>query len=845
MLQDCKSTYLGLSLVAAQILFRFALGGEIEFTVTAPGSAARVGWPVQGGIPLAAGALNESHDVALIEQDGKVIRLQTEPMARWEDGSIKWLLIDFFADVDAGATKDYKLLYGADSRGLDAPGGSSLKWQKTDDGIVVDSGVLRAELTRRVVDRLSIRRNNGQWLDIVSQPGEMMVGVNGQNAGRYLSSLDPESKVVIEQSGPNRICVRISGWHHSAGGRRFAPYTLRIHAYAGKPYLRLFHTFSNSDLPERGLMTHIGMQVSVPVQRGNRISYGGQFHQLEGGWPSSLEQADWNKQQIVHDGVRLENDEAASGFLSIRTPKWTTACIVRDWRQLYPKKLDIDQRGIKFWIWPDSAGPLDLRREEQRNSEDWLRFRQQFPEAYAEWIDPGNAKSAGFSARRYRVAQRQRRLSAVAAGSALGLARTHELWLVFYPGEVDADQLKRIAAAAKDPLLPYVVPSHLDQTEVLGRVGRRDRQGKEFPQVENYIARKSDWIIRHQNEWSRWWGMLDYGDVQSVYERLREVHVPGQWLKFMGRHGWKNSEVDIPNHFMYLYLRSGERRLFRFYESMLRHMMDVDTMHVNLPEFEQPGHKWQPGEWTRGGIHRHSYNHWSGGPNIGHSWNEGLANYYFLTGDRRAYDVAMEVAEYSLGMPEGKVTSTFEKYKNHPNPKVRFDRSPANAYRIALKAYELTGDAKWKQHALRWRDYYLNHSPMYLEMQPATFHVTNYIARTLALDYHMFREPRVAEELVRIGQWQNDFMIRGYDERGLQYCYLAAAQAWWLTKDDRFLSWAWHTYLDRCRSKAKRAYAPDDFDQTHFYELSQLAFFLRACSEAGFSEAKPPPDPRR
>jgi hypothetical protein len=271
--------------------------------------------------------------------------------------------------------------------------------------------------------------------------------------------------------------------------------------------------------------------------------------------------------------------------------------------------------------------------------------------------------------------------------------------------------------------------------------------------------------------------------------------------------------------------------------------MDVDTIHVNLPDFEKCDHQWQAGQWTRGGQHRHSYNHYSGGPNIGHSWNEGLANYYFLTGDRRAHDVALEVGEYSFGQPTGKVPSAFEKWTRHPNEKLRFARSASNAYRIALKCYELTGEKRWKEEALRWRNHFLSHSPEYLDKQPATFHVTTYLVRTFALDYHIFREPRVADELVRIARWHCDHMQRGYDQRGLHYPYLACGMAWWFTRDDDFLRWPWHTYLHECQSPVAKCQKRNDFRQSHFYEFGQLPFFLRACCEAGFTETSPPPRP--
>jgi hypothetical protein len=508
---------------------------------------------------------------------------------------------------------------------------------------------------------------------------------------------------------------------------------------------------------------------------------------------------------------------------------------VRNFEQLYPKSLEYDGRGLTCWIWPENAGPLDLRREEDKQSPEFLAFKEQCPRGYAEWIDPGTAKSAGISARRYRAAVRNQQMSVVAGASALGLARTHEMFWVFLPDWPDDDQLERLAASVEEPLLPFVDPQYLDETEVLGRLGWKDRE--RFPLVENYIDRKLDWIIRHRDHWARWWGMVDFGDVQSIYETLRSTTIPGQWLEFMGRHGWKNSEVDIPNHIMYHYLRSGDRRVFHFYEAMLRHQMDVDTIHANLPELETLGHQWEAGQWTRGGQHRHAYNHYAGGPNIGHTWNEGLVNYYFLTGDRRAYDVALEVGEYSLGAPVGDVESSFDKWTKHTNTKLRFARSAANAYRNALKCYEMTGEAQWKKEALRWRGHFLDNSPQYLDQQPATFHVTTYLVRTFALDWCIFRDPAVAEELVRIARWHCDHIRRGYDERGLHYPYLACGMAWWFTRDDELLRVPWQRYLSECQSPENVAQGPSEFRQTHFYEFGQLPFFLRACREAGFAEA--------
>lgn len=822
-----------------------APAAEVALEVTDFGGVARQEWPVCGGVPFGLGELADVEGLVLVDDRGAPVALQCEPLARWEDGSVKWLLVDFFATLGPGQTRQYRLRPDAAPGNDGAPAEPALVWKQEDRAVSIDTGVLRVRLGPRFLESVRVRRGEGEWTDLVTAPGEMWTSVDGENQGKYLASLDREPEIAVEQSGPNRACVRIRGWHTSAAGKRFAPYVLRVHAYRGKPFLRVFHTFINSDLPERGLITGVGLRARLPEGRLSRATYGGVTRAIGAAASGSLAQVGWDRQRIVHQGETLSPKERVEGYLALESPAGTVALVVRNWAQLFPKELAFDGDGLACWFWPQSAGLLDLRREEFKQSPEWQAFRRDYPKLYADWIDPGTAKSAGISARRYRVAMRRGQMNVVANSSALGLARTHEMLWAFLPPGADAGSkaIDSLCAAVREPLLPLVSPKRLDETEALGRLGWRDPKG--FAQVENYFQRKLDWIIRHQNEWSRWWGLLDWGGVRSIYEVYGSTTIPGQWFKFLGRHGWHNSEVDIPNHIMYHYLRSGDRRIFHFYESMIRHQMDVDTMHVNLPDFEQPRHEWKEGQWTRGGQHRHSYNHYSGAPNIGHTWNEGLGNYYFLTGDRRAYDVALEVGEYSLGQPEGQVPSMFDKWTQHPNEKLRFARSASNAYRIALNCYELTGDERWKQESLRWREHFLSNSPAYLDNQPATFHVTTYLVRTLALDYHVFRDPRVGEELVRIARWHCDHMRRGYDERGLHYPYLACGTAWWITRDDDLLAWPWRTYLHECQSPVAKCRKPNDFRQSHFYELGQLPFFLRACREAGYTESSPPAKPRK
>jgi hypothetical protein len=809
-------------------------GSEFKFKIREFAGIDRKEWPVTGGIPFARGSLLHSNDVEILDESQEAAKYQREVLARWDDGSIKWLLVDLFSSVEAHGERTYSVHIGR-NQGRKLKISSPLKWFMTDNGIFIDTGSLRAEVSQRLFESLSIKSETGKWINLQKEAGQMFLNVNSEFSGYYYAG---KPEISVEQRGLNRIGIKLSGGYYNKQGQHFGSYVIRVHAYSGKAYLKISHTFINTDFPERGLVTGIGLNLPIELNSKRQISYGDTFRDINCDWPSWVAQYDTDYQEISHCGETQKFKAKATGLFAIRGKNSSVAFFVPYWQELFPKKMELDGNGMTLWLWPPAYGALDLRREEQKQSEGWLEFQRTHPRLFRKWNDPGTARSAGISAGRYRRALRQQDRKLMARASAFGLARTHEFWFLAVPKAVDDFELKQFSAACREPLIPYVDPMYFDKTEVLGRFGWQDSGS--FPEVENYLLRKLDWIDRHQNEWSKWWGFIDWGGLRSIYEKYGQTVNPGRWFKYLGRHGWRNSEVDIPLHFMYAYLRAGDSRAWHLFESTVRHQMDVDTIHFNLAEFELPDHVWHQWEWTRGGQHRHSYNHYSGGADPGHTWNESITNFYFLTGDRRAYDVALEIGEYSIGSPFGQEWNWFEEYSRRAKQSLRFGRNAANLYRNLLKCYEMTGDEKWLFEVKKWRNLFLTNRTRYLDAQASTFQITNYLIWTFALDYYMFKDIAIKGEILRIADWQLRLMKSGQDDRGLQYSYLASAIAWWITGDEDYIRWPWHLYLQKCRSLTPKAQGPGDFSRGAFYEIGQLAFFLRAGHGAGYNESKPP-----
>jgi hypothetical protein len=87
---------------------------SIDLYVSEPTGFARQNWPVTSGVPLAKGVLyydgwEGDLKIRLKNPAGKKIKAQFTPVARWEDGSVQWLVVDFRADTDAQKPTKYTL----------------------------------------------------------------------------------------------------------------------------------------------------------------------------------------------------------------------------------------------------------------------------------------------------------------------------------------------------------------------------------------------------------------------------------------------------------------------------------------------------------------------------------------------------------------------------------------------------------------------------------------------------------------------------------------------------------------------------------------------------------------
>ncbi|PIZ50299.1 MAG: hypothetical protein COY42_01870 [Armatimonadetes bacterium CG_4_10_14_0_8_um_filter_66_14] len=140
--------------------------------------------------------------------------------ARWEDGSARWVLLDFQADPTADGEERYTLSWGEPPQ----PGGG-------------DAPVCRADSA-----------------EVALRSGEVTVSVGGEDllslADRFdvaLSLTDADGELceavieaaAVEAAGPLRGTLSLVGSFRTPAGKRLFQFRLRASVYAGLSLVRL------------------------------------------------------------------------------------------------------------------------------------------------------------------------------------------------------------------------------------------------------------------------------------------------------------------------------------------------------------------------------------------------------------------------------------------------------------------------------------------------------------------------------------------------------------------------------------------------------------------------------
>ena len=647
-----------------------AYGLEVKLQVTETAQAARTGTPVTTGVPFSKGAVTDLSKLA-VKAGGKALPASFLKTVAWDDGSVRWALMDVQVDVPAGGKTELAL---SDAGGNAAPA-APLKIEDTADSVKVNTGPMQ----------FTVSKKKGGLFDSIQVDGkELLTGAGKglvvyKDGGGEVAAAAP-AEVTLEQAGPLRaiVCVKgvFPGLHMDLLG-----YTARITAYSGKKYVKVhfwlenrggfgyYRSKSGEDEPHNAInmdwFYFRGMAVDLGLGLGETVTATCEGVQSPGHLKvvqvckesKTQEKVQYKRAPLytfndleytVGSGTNvLKRGDRTDGVVGLKGDQGAATVMIRDFWQNYEKAIELDGKSLKLWLWPTEG---------------------QYPR---------HAGKAGYFDKRIEECQKDGGYYLEGA-----VHKGHEFMLDF-----SGRDPKETAADLAQPLMALAPAEYYASTEAAPglfappdvRTGDRDCDFKLDAWVRStrsaadpanptslYKARETV-----GNDTLYWFGWMDFGDIC----------LPG--------HGFTSLSYDWPWSMLVNVMRTGDMNFMRLATDMAHHRIDVDTLwsDQDLPEIR--------GMLRNSGFIQFHCGRLRWVPGAGDNGLPGLVLFYMLTGEPKALECARRGGE-------GLKASWQWVAEAKPYGGPQGDMA-ANGFSMQcfVAMYDLTADRKWLDEALK------------------------------------------------------------------------------------------------------------------------------------------------
>lgn len=637
----------------------------------------RMGEPVTLGIPWPQRVLKELSYMSLQNEQGKEYSLQTTVLDKWKDGSIRWLLVDFQADVQGDTSYQLQTL----SQAKPVQFSHVLKVSKSTDSVTIDTGKGRFTCSKK---------HQAGFLSF--QPATM-----GSAIEANLNVVDEQGKnyfpdityIEIECEGTLRTCLCLSGTlKHDQSDTALADLFIRIHFFAGHPTAKLDVTIRNPRKAEHpGGLWDLGNGGSIYLRdaalviksMGDNSKGDGQLS-IEPGQESLPFES---KCELYQDSSGGENWKSTNhvnrkGIVPLNLPGY---------RSSLDAQQRVGKRATPIIRLQSSDGDLGLAVPD---------FWQNFPKALE--AQPGEIT--------YRLFPRQSPDVHEIQG---GEQKSHLCYVAFGADTITEKPLEW----CRSPLVARAEPSWYSASGTIPWLTPRETDPHvEYLQLVNAALDGDDTFARKREVIDEY-GWRHYGDIYGDHEAV--FHQGPQPLV-----SHYNNQYDAVAGLGYQYLRSGDHRWLSEMEAHARHVIDIDIYHTTQDKSAyNQGLFWHTFHYVDActGTHRsypkdarvppkgHSVP--GGGPANEQNYSTGLMLHYFLTGHRPSRDAALGLAQWVIDMDDGNKT-IFRWLSRSYTGAASSSRSPeyhgpgrgaANSILVLMDGYRLSQDRKFLDKA--------------------------------------------------------------------------------------------------------------------------------------------------
>ncbi|KAF5347086.1 hypothetical protein D9758_011646 [Tetrapyrgos nigripes] len=613
-------------------------------SITPNGAAFGIPWP-QGEIdkttPIAVNAGNTS------------IPVQTWPMAFWPDGSLKWT--GHALPADSGLSDSLSL-----APGTPAEPQNPVSVSQSDGVITVTTGDFQAQINTSgttLVSSLSlagsVKAQNGVLvLHLQDAPDEPELTGDKPSVIGMQGRVDT---VDVEQSGPVRVVLKVTGKYTGSGHDDFLPFTARLYISAGGTSIRVVHFFIYDGDQSKDFIKGIGLSFTTPLsdELYNRhvrfvSSSGGiwgepvrvvsglrrdatapvlnaQFNGTAtpdiSTWPTSVSSE--IDQLAVWSDFTLDQLSTSQFTIAKRTNAGRAASFIphagfgnraagvgyvggangggvvfalKDFWQGFPRGLDIrgaagDDATVTLWAYSPRGPASDMRHYDT--------VPHGLDLAYEDVGDPDP--------------------------NPIGIGRSYEVTINVVPATPARDALANFAATHIQ--IPQIVANpefYVSRKVFGGRWNLPDTSTSDSTAIEQKKTELLDFYVKEVDQ-RNFYGFWNYGDVMHTYDQTRHT-----WRYDVGGFAWDNGELGTDLWLWMSFMRTGRADVFHMVSALTRHLSEVDFHHT--------------GPFAGLGS-RHNVSHWGDGAKEARVSASSIKRpFFYLTTD----ELVGDIMDYSL-----------------------------------------------------------------------------------------------------------------------------------------------------------------------------------------------------
>ncbi|WP_417547396.1 hypothetical protein [Marinobacter segnicrescens] len=573
----------------------------------------RYGEVFQLGVPLRQGSLSPQDSVALVDsQTSEKIPCQASPLTTWPDGSVRWLKLQFLADLLPREQRTVQLQSSAASITPSDP----LVYTRNRDGLNIDTGTARFHLPADTAGWTYLGHHEPIHHEIVlSTKGEKSCGIRVDGDWR-----------VLDQGAVSLSC-ETQGWFVN-GGARLARFFCRLTFYRDSNTVKVDVGLHNPkraqhpgglwDLGDPGSVYFEAMKITANVSNICQVRL-----TPEPGKPVAEENTgsmllyqdssggeNWNSinhvnaagdvttrfrgYRITADNKVVSTGDRASPIITISNLKTTIQATLPNFWQNFPSSIGAYSGQLVVGLFPGEASEeYELQGGERKTQTAYFHYGDK-ADALAWTLAP---KIPVVDAKQYQESQA-------------------------FPW---------FSAGVSHGPLDDLIQQGLDGSS-------------------NFFAKRE--IIDE-------YGWRNFGDIFADHETFFQSEAEPPLVSHY------NNQYDAIYGFARQFALTGDRRWYELMDDLAKHVRDIDIYHTDEDRSEyNHGLFWHTDHYVPAHTATHRtysrYNKTSsvrgqtgGGPAEEHCYTTGLLYHYLITGEAESKDAVLELACWIRTLYEG------------------------------------------------------------------------------------------------------------------------------------------------------------------------------------------------